>query len=544
MNARPQHTLWILCLALVLCSALSPRSAAAQAHYNVRVDTVMVPGLPGLHSFAIARHEGKWLLLGGRQDGMHPKFGGFGANQANVHIRVVDPQTAEVWERPLSGLPDTLREQLQSANMVYHQHEETLLFVGGYGRSELAQNHITYPYLTLIDVPALIEAVVSGGPMEEHFQQIRDPFFAVTGGQMQRLADTFYLAGGHRFDGVYSANSENPFQAYTNGIRKFMLQESEGRWQVSAQQEVLDELNLHRRDYNLSPSVFADGEVGFTLFAGVFQPGFALAPFLNLVEVRTSAGHASVEGFSQFLANYHCARVPLYAQSANEMHTCFFGGISRYWIDEQGALASDGRLPFVNTISRVTRRADGSYEEVAFDNRMPYYTGTGAEFVLAEGVPVFAYEMIDYDALPDGSNLLGYIVGGIVSPDNQRNPFVANTVGITSANAALIRVYLEKNPVTTASGQSLDGRYDLGLSVSPNPTADQWQLSLNMPAAGRLRYLVQDAGGRLLRVEDAGLQQAGPLTLWAPAADLPAGLYHITVNIDGVWAAAATAIRQ
>ncbi len=107
--------------------------------------------------------------------------------------------------------------------MEFVQQGETLLFIGGYGRSEVAQNHITYPYLTLIDVPGLMDAVKNGGALQPHFQQVRDTFFAVTGGQLQQLADTFYLVGGHRFDGVYSANSANPTQFYTNAIRKFTL---------------------------------------------------------------------------------------------------------------------------------------------------------------------------------------------------------------------------------------------------------------------------------------------------------------------------------
>ena len=208
-----------LCFIFLATAAQAP----AQGQFSLRLDTASIPGLPGLHSFAIGKHAGKWLLIGGRQDGMHPKFGGFGANAANQHIRVVDPVAGQVWQRPLTELPDTLQEQLRSANMEFVQYGETLLFGGGYGQSELAQNHITYPYLTLINIPGLIQAVTGNNPLLPHFQQIRDTFFAVTGGQLQVLADTFYLVGGHRFDGVYSANSENPTQRYTDALSKFTL---------------------------------------------------------------------------------------------------------------------------------------------------------------------------------------------------------------------------------------------------------------------------------------------------------------------------------
>lgn len=517
----------LTCHVLLAFSLVLP----AQSPFQIHFDTVSIPGLPGLHSFAAGVYAGKWLLIGGRQDGMHPKFGGFSTGGSNQHIRVVDPLTKQVWQRALTELPDTLQEQLRSANMEFVQHGPTLLFVGGYGQSALAQNHITYPYLTRIDLPGLMQAVQENTPLLPHFQQIRDTFFAVTGGQLQRLADTFYLVGGHRFDGIYSANSNNPTQVYTDAIRKFTLENG----QVTHKSAVTDELNLHRRDYNLSPAIFPDGELGLTAFSGVFQPGLALSPFLNLVEIKPTAGHASVNGFSQFLANYHCARVPLYNPAENEMHTLFFGGISQYWIDTQGVLNSDARLPFVRTVSRVTRRADGTYEEIAFSTELPYFTGTGAEFILADNLPMAAHDIIDYDALTDGPHLIGYIVGGIVTPGAQRNPFVANNVGITSANPLILKVYLEKNTVGTNGAAPLNGRLDLGLQVTPNPASEQWRLRLALPVAGRLHCILQDTRGKIVRRLDWGQQTEGPREFDLRASDLPDGIYRLTLNLNGVW---------
>ena len=57
--------------------------ATAQGSLGIRLDTSTVAGLPGLHSFAAAQHEGKWLLIGGRKDGLHPKNGGFQTSAAN-----------------------------------------------------------------------------------------------------------------------------------------------------------------------------------------------------------------------------------------------------------------------------------------------------------------------------------------------------------------------------------------------------------------------------------------------------------------------------
>lgn len=529
-----------LCFFFYLVACLGAQSTS---NFDLQLDTVTIPGLPGLHSYAAATHAGKWLFIGGRRDGMHQKFNAFPTNTANQQIYVVAPETGTVWQRAITELPDTLQEQLRSANMEFFQQGETLLFVGGYGRSEVAQNHITYPYLTLINVAGLMDAVTNDGPLLPNFQQIRDTFFSVTGGQLQQLADTFYLVGGHRFDGIYSANSANPTQFYANSIRKFTLQSGTAEMQVLHKGKIVDELNLHRRDYNLTPQVFANGEMGLTAFSGVFQPGISLAPFLNIVEIRPS-GHAPVNGFSQFLANYHCAKVPLWAQAANETHTLFFGGISNYWLDENDSLRKDNRLPFVKTVSRVSRLADGNYQEVPFAAELPWYTGTGAEFMFAANIPTLPNGMVDYDQLPYGQQLLGYIVGGIVTPDNQPNPFVANTISITSASSRLIKVFLDKKNASSPTQTPLDGHFDLHLTVNPNPAVDRWEVGLTLPRFGHLRATLQDAQGRVVSRMDFGLYTAGATTFPLDCANLSKGAYWLTVNIDGVFMETKTILKQ
>lgn len=505
-----------------------------QSNFQVRFDTLPLAGMPGLHSFAFAKHDGKWLLVGGRQDGLHPKFGGFNTALANKNIWVVNPATAQIWSRSIADLPDTLQEQLRSANMAFCTHDDRLLFAGGYGYSDLAENHITYPYLTIIDVPGLMQSIADGGALLPHFHQIRDTFFAVTGGQMLALADTFYLVGGHLFNGIYSANSNNPTQRYTEAIRKFTLEMQGGIPQVAHQSERVDELNLHRRDYNLSPHVFENGELGLMAFSGVFQPGLALKPFLNIVAIR-SGGHHSVNGFSQFLTNYHCARIPVYSASDNQMHTLFFGGMSEYWLSDAGALLSDSRLPFVKTAARVTRLADGSYEEVAFEAQLPYYTGTGAELIVADNIPVWGDEIVDYDALNDGSHLLGYIVGGIVTPGSQRNPFTSNAAALTSASPRVLRVWLDKGATSATKGQALDGRYALQVRAFPNPVEEALSLSAQLPRAGRLLGTLQNAQGRIVMNRDWGLCSEGLQQFELSAAAFPAGLYWLTLRLDGVF---------
>ncbi|MBK7937309.1 MAG: hypothetical protein IPJ82_09560 [Lewinellaceae bacterium] len=226
------------------------------------------------------------------------------------------------------------------------------------------------------------------------------------------------------------------------------------------------------------------------------------------------------------------------------MHTLFFGGMSQFWLNENDSLIRDNRLPFVKTVSRVSRLSDGSYEEVPFDTELPYFTGTSAEFILAGGIPTLPNGIVDYDVLPDGEQLLGYIAGGIVTPDNQTNPFIANNVGITSASAQLIRVFLAKNTSSASPEKPLDGRFDLNLNISPNPATDVWRLRMNIPRAGKIRCILQDAQGKIIRQADWGAQSAGAGQFDLPATHLPAGAYWLTLNFDGIFMETTTILKQ
>ena len=115
------------------------------------------------------------------------------------------------------------------------------------------------------------------------------------------------------------------------------------------------------------------------MFSGVFQPDVDL-PWLNTVDVD-STGYSVNNQFSQLLNQYHTAHLPVYDASVNAMHTVFFGGIGRYYVDSAtGLLKDDPNVPFVRTISRVTRYSNGTMDEVKTGD-MPGLMGSGAEFV-------------------------------------------------------------------------------------------------------------------------------------------------------------------
>lgn len=64
--------------------------------------------------------------------------------------------------------------------------------------------------------------------------------------------------------------------------------------------------------------ILPDGAEGITAFSGVFQPTVNL-PFLDCVNID-SISYAVHSTFRQYYNHYHCAVLPIYSASNNEMH--------------------------------------------------------------------------------------------------------------------------------------------------------------------------------------------------------------------------------
>jgi hypothetical protein len=313
--------LFILCLAISFSTGVSGQSSF---DYSVELVPVSISGLPGLHSYTWAQHDGKWLILGGRLDGIHARqpFNAFPQSDNNTELYVVDINTLQFWSASINNLPIGISEQLQSTNMNFYQDSDTLFIIGGYAFSETMNDHITFPNLLSIQVSPLIDAIVEGLQIAPYFKQITDDNFAVNGGHLGKIGSTFYLVGGHRFDGRYNPMGMATYtQTYTNEIRKFKIDNSGSQLSYSDYSAIADPIHLRRRDYNLLPQIFPDGTEGYTISSGVFQINVDL-PFLYPVDI-TETGYTAITSFNQYLNNYHSAFSCLYDSSANEMHTLF-----------------------------------------------------------------------------------------------------------------------------------------------------------------------------------------------------------------------------
>ena len=433
---------FLLTLFLVGCNT-------AQEQFTVQIEPLAISEAPGVQSYSWGKTtDGKWLVLGGRIDGLHKMrpFEAFKSNENNTTVYLIDPIENKTWDVSLRTLPSSIFEQLQSTNQEFHQRGNNLYVVGGYGYSQTLGDHITYPNLTAIDVDGLANAIINKVDIGGFFRQISDPNLAVTGGQIGLLNDFFYLCGGQYFEGRYNPMGPDHgpgfIQKYTDEVRKFKISDDGTSLAIDNYSAIRDAQNLHRRDYNMVPQVFPDGSKGFTMFSGVFQYD-ANIPWLNSVDI-TEDGHNVNNDFNQYLSQYHSAKLPMYDSETREMMTVFFGGLSQYEYNEDGDLIRDDEVPFVKTISMVTRSKDGSMTEKELNVKMPALLGSGAEFIPISNNKMFLEsDMLDIANLKKGRTLVGYIYGGIES--SKKNIFFSNNGAKSKASSGAFRVFITKN---------------------------------------------------------------------------------------------------
>jgi hypothetical protein len=499
-------------------------------NYAVKLSAVTFTNAPGLHSYAFAKSDDKWLLIGGRKDGLHARQpnSSFPAASNNTDIYVIDVNTKQVWASSVNSLAIGLKEQLQSTNLNFFQDKDSLYIIGGYGYSATAVDHITFPNLTSVHVSGLVNAIINSQPISSYFKQITDQNFAVSGGQLGKIDSTFYLVGGHRFDGRYNPMGNPTYvQTYVDGIRKFKINNSGTQLSISNYSIVTDQVHLHRRDYNLMPQIFPNGEFGYTISSGVFQIGVDL-PFLYPVDIKKN-GHTPITSFSQYLSNYHSAKVALYDSIQNTMHSIFFGGMSQYSY-VNNVLTQDNNVPFVKTISRVSRDANGNLQENVFPVEMPNLIGASAEFIPNHQIPYYETEIVKLSQLSGDSVLIGHMYGGIYSP--QANPFTANTTGVTSANNTVYEVWLKRSETTGI--KPINGENKFKLNVFPNPAKSKIKVEINPSYDGNIDLYITNIKGQIVSEHRLGKIQKGKQTIdLSDKINLKSGYYFFNFVFDG-----------
>lgn len=522
-------------LLAMICNLLTTvLHAQNSAPFNITLEPINIEQLGGIQSYAVGQSNGKWLIVGGRLDGLHRRqpWATFDIDNHNTQFIVVDPMAQQKWTASLSSLPTNLQEQLSSTNMEFYQSGDYLYCVGGYGYSATIGDHTTYPYLTAIKVPDIIDAIVANTNFVNYIRQIEDPNFQVTGGKLKKINEVYHLLGGQKFMGTYNPMGPDHgpgfVQEYTNAVRRFTLNDDGTTITINHLAAFVDVENLHRRDYNAEPQILPNGEEGITMFSGVFQPIIDL-PYLNAVTLDNDT-YAVEPNFQQYYNHYHCATLPLYSVANNEMHTVFFGGIAQYY-DSLGVLVQDNNVPFVKTIARVTRDANGMLAEYKLPIEMPALLGAGSELILNSNIPRYNNDVVNLDETltTPSATLVGYIFGGISSTAN--NIFWSNDGTQSGANSQIFKVYLTQGDALSTHDLNEQGVGTLKMVVYPNPNDGDVVVKYYLKNTKDVKLSLVDLNGKVLEKTMLKKQQIGANLHVLKIPDLnKGGTYLLTIE--------------
>jgi hypothetical protein len=445
--------------AIILGLFILVRASVADDVSPFRITVKEAPSqpAPALQSFAYGVSGGKWLFVGGRTNGFHrtsDRERTFPSRYANKYIHVVDPAKDIAWK---VGLPASVKQSLSATNPVYYQDGNVLYVIGGYGSSndkDLPQDYQTFPTLTAIRLPEVIQAITSGHneDVAANIVSIADERMRVTGGEMVKLGSNFYLCLGQNYDAIYKGAYTGK---YTGEVRRFGIEFSGKALSITDYVAFADPngpgpaSQYHRRDLVAIEAVRPDGSPGITLLGGVFTNlgGTWVNPIL-IDQDSTGNTKITVDGtFDQKMSQYNCAVLTISDPAARTMFVTLFGGISLYYYDAQGRLTPsslDNFTPFISSITTQVRRADGTtieYPQAPADS-LPGFLGANAVFIPLDTLPRCAgtRSVLDYSKLPNGpSVLLGHIYGGIRATAPQASEF-----NPTYANNVIYEVYLER----------------------------------------------------------------------------------------------------
>lgn len=230
----------------------------------------------GIQWYAYGQHDGKWLIIGGRLDGLHrrqPFASNFDMAGHNNQLIVIDPVARQKWSAPLTSLPVGMQEQLSATNMEFIQEGDFLYLVGGYGYSNTAGDHITYK-LTAVKVSEVITAIINETPSWGIFVRLRMLNLKLPVG-ISKIFDTYYLVGGQKFEGRYNpmgpTHGPGFSQAYTDQIRKFKINDDGNTLAVSHLSSFTDTVSCTAEITTLHHKLCPTGKRAPLLFRAFFK---------------------------------------------------------------------------------------------------------------------------------------------------------------------------------------------------------------------------------------------------------------------------------
>lgn len=501
--------MWILFL-LLICFWVKNGETTAQSKlpFSIELEEITYPKWPGLHSFAFGEWNGYWIMIAGRSNGLHGffPFTGFPNASANDKIWVMRPDNGEVWEQSLRNFSTDLADALRVSNPQFVQLGQYLYIVGGYGQRSSDQNFITFPNLVAVDLDALLKAIVENkGDARSAFRLLQDERMRVCGAEMHKLGDWIYLVGGHNFSGLYSKEGTEVKQTYTSEIRRFHIQDDGSKLNITDYSAEAHP-EFHRRDGNLAAVITTEGKSALAYYGGVFQPTADL-PYLNPIYIQSNSIRID-SSYEQLMCQYTCPILPIYDSKTRNMHSVFFGGISKHYYNRsEKKLVEDEAMPFVKDIAVFSRLANGRSEEQILPLQFDELLGSNAKWITAPSIPQYNNGVIKLEGLT-GRSLAGYIFGGIKAAIPNITP--------SSASNRLFKIYLK--PALSTSTPTLQ---NIQFGVYPNPASAT--VALRLPSAFKPQQAVlMDFQGRVLQTWTQ-IQDINHLEKYL--SNLPKGIY-------------------
>ncbi len=288
------------------------------------------PGAPRIQSFSFAQWKGRWVFIGGRIAGYHGVGGSsadFSRLDANRDVWVMDTTVhpARTYHVPLDTLPasfSAVKDQWSATAQLYVQDGPKLYISGGYGQNH-AGNWTTFPLLSRVDLPSLIDAVMRGRLPAKGIAYTETPLAKASGGALIKLHDGyFYLIMGHAFEGSYSAfegqrerNAPVAAQNYLQEIRKLKItDDSPGQLNVSLVEKDEDPTEFHRRDFTATQTLSPKG-LGLAAYGGVFTPETQLN-FSRPIYLFPGSHPTIDTNFEQKMNSYSCPALLLYDRAS------------------------------------------------------------------------------------------------------------------------------------------------------------------------------------------------------------------------------------
>lgn len=477
---------WTL-LGLVLILATSCNSKEAEESYpqeylyTVSVSSTSLSNAPALQSYAHGVDGSKWLLFAGRTNqnlddgGLHDLNGNYTSTSFvpmsyNQDIMVYDVANDQIQGMTLENMLSTVKNNQPKSSTLYTtlssfqtifrnsnplatQEGEYMYVIGGYGppidQVENGAAYITFDQVAKIHVPSMI-ALVTGDLTNVNWKEVMafgtNSKLVSTGGEMFKLGDTFYVAGGHDFT--------NNSQKYLDAVYPFTITRNLGgnTLTINVDAPISDmtkeELSkpysdahskFRRRDGPTTPALFKNAQgaltQGISFYGGVFKPDSIVGTGSNKVTWHNAWNHAIYvhpgvsesgnyytfdNGSNQQNNNvYACADLEFYDSNADQVHTFLFGGIGNGEVQSPFALSY-----FTNKLMHITYdMSEKKSTPVVANNNVfgtDFFYGAESRFipnasVVRTKVGNTTSDVIDIMATMGDNNTieLGHIFGGI-----------------------------------------------------------------------------------------------------------------------------------